>query len=178
MEQVVTREVLIDGLTAKSYNLTQKEIAFYAKKLQEDAKVFLQKNFGLELKIPIFISNRFKRLGGGFTHTRSGIPVDITISGKQIKYSTMDENGYENILDILYHECVHYALCVLGKDFDDGSKEFEETLARLNVPSSGTTRESKIMSTKSLSYYTIGNYTSYDYQALYKVTINLKEKAE
>lgn len=161
-------EILANGLE-KNYNLNKKEMAFFTDKLTMDAKEFLHKNFNLDLNIPIKICNRVKNRYGGFC-TRGGIPIKIVISGKQMKLALMD-NNYETIQDILYHELVHYALCTLGKEFDDGSKEFEMTLANLNVPSSGVTNENRVYSTKNLSYYKLVHYNTWESYDLLKVTI-------
>lgn len=163
-------EILANGLK-NNYNLNKKEMAFFIDKLTMDAKEFLHKNFNLDLNIPIKICNRVKNRYGGFYHTKDGMPIKIVISGKQIKLSMMDANGYEVIQGMLFHELVHYALCTLGKDYDDGSYDFEMTLANLNVPSSGVTNENRVYSTKNLSYYKLVHYNTWESYDLLKVTI-------
>lgn len=107
--------------------------------LEEIAKQFLIENFNLKLNIPIRISNRMSRTLGNFRvmeNTITGVKraKDIAISGNLLKhYKT------EDVVDTLKHECVHYALFMLGKPYQDGQHYFEKTLKQLGVSSTQTT---------------------------------------
>jgi len=102
------------------------------------ANDFLLENFNLELSVPVKISGRLTATAGYFQwkikkSTKERIPVNITLSKNLILY-------YDNkdIIETLYHECVHYALFVLGEPYKDGDHHFESTLTRLGVPRTGT----------------------------------------
>lgn len=95
-------------------------------------KNFLKKNFDLELTVPVEINNRLTRSLGRFVHT-SATPEKIEVSRSLIKYHTKEE-----MMDVLYHEAVHYACFVMSKPFHDGDRYFEETLKRLNVSPTNT----------------------------------------
>lgn len=105
--------------------------------LTKVAKHFLAKEFGLELVVPVKVSGRMKNLLGVFHYERgTNNPVSIKIAEGLVK-----EEGRElDVIDVLKHECIHYALCVLGKPFSDGDKEFIDTCNRLGV---GLTRTLK-----------------------------------
>ena len=105
------------------------------------ARNFLQKEFGLELTVPVKVSGRMKDLLGVFYYERdndngSNNPLSIKIAEGLIK----EEGREHDVIDTLKHECIHYALCVLGKPFSDGDKEFINTCNRLGV---GLTRTTK-----------------------------------
>lgn len=100
------------------------------------AREFLDKEFGLELDIPIFVSNKLKRTFGYFQY-RKGVAWKIEISQELI-----DTHPKEVVIDVLKHELVHYALFELGKPWRDKDRYFKETLDRLGV-SRTRTYESK-----------------------------------
>lgn len=113
---------------------TQTHIA----QLETYAKQFLKDEFGLNLDVLIKISNRMSKTLGYFqtgTNRTTGQtrPLNITISGNLIKHYTQEE-----VLDTLKHECVHYALYMLGKPYRDGQAYFENTLKRLGIGSTRT----------------------------------------
>lgn len=56
--------------------------------------------------------------------------VRIVVSTRLINYYDFDE-----ILSIVKHELVHYAMALLGRGFKDGDHDFESELKRLNLPS-------------------------------------------
>lgn len=91
------------------------------------AREFLEKEFGLELDIPIFVNTKMKRTFGYF-RIRKGISWKIDISKELI-----DTHPKEVVIDVLKHELVHYALFELKKPFRDKDKYFKDTLDRLGV---------------------------------------------
>lgn len=97
------------------------------------ANDFLQENFNIELSIPIRLNGRLKRNLGRYLCLSDGTPLRIEIAKDHIKYYTQKE-----VVDTLKHECVHYALHMLGLPFGDGDDYFEDTLKRLGVCSTGT----------------------------------------
>lgn len=95
------------------------------------ARKFLAENFGLTLEIPIRISKRMKSKLGVFQikyQKKQVVSKEIVMS-----HTFLVNNSREIILDVLYHECVHYALYTLKKPYRDSDCEFTETLERLGI---------------------------------------------
>lgn len=108
--------------------------------LEAVANEFLEENFNLGLYVPLEINNRLTSTLGRvtievFRHTKEVKPVRVSLSGKLVKYASR-----EHVIDILKHECIHYALVMLNKPYNDNDSEFIETCSRLNVSLSQTTR--------------------------------------
>ena len=106
--------------------------------LEEVANEFLEENFNLSLNVPIRISKRMTSTFGSFIRTINNFTgitkeKEIVLSYNLIKYQS-----YETTIDVLKHECVHYALFKLDKPFKDGQVYFENTLRRLGVSSTRT----------------------------------------
>lgn len=101
------------------------------KELHYQANKFLEDNFGLTLEIPIRISTRMKSKLGAFQikyQKQQVVSKEIVMS-----HTFLVNNSREIILDVLYHECVHYALYTLQKPYRDSDREFTETLERLGI---------------------------------------------
>lgn len=100
--------------------------------LEKIANDFLIDSYGLTLDIPIVRNNRLRTTLGVFISYKGNIaPARIEIAGKVFEYAQ------ESVLiDILKHECVHYALRELNKPYSDGDVYFESELKRLNVGAS------------------------------------------
>ncbi len=99
--------------------------------LHSCARKFLAENFGLTLEIPIRISKRMKSKLGVFQikyQKKQVVSKEIVMS-----HTFLVNNSREIILDVLYHECVHYALYTLKKPYRDSDCEFTETLERLGI---------------------------------------------
>lgn len=58
---------------------------------------------------------------------------EILVSNRLIKYYTFEEQ-----LEVIYHELIHYALMIQGRDYRDGSPEFENELKKHNILSTET----------------------------------------
>ena len=101
------------------------------KTMTDYAEQFCSKNFNINLMIPIRISSRMKNKLGAFvvkTKNRKIISEEIVISK-----SFVDNNSKAVILDVLYHECVHYALYKLGLPYKDQDQYFKDTLKELGI---------------------------------------------
>lgn len=99
--------------------------------LHSCARKFLAENFGLTLEIPIRISKRMKSKLGAFQikyQKQQVVSKEIVMS-----HTFLVNNSREIILDVLYHECVHYALYTLKKPYRDSDREFTETLEHLGI---------------------------------------------
>lgn len=117
-----------------------KKQAEYITKLTQYAHNFLNDNFNIELMTSIKFNNRMKSsLGLTELFTSTNECNGIYLSGELFNISTFDDT-HEYLYDTLKHELVHYALYILNKNYNDGSKDFEDTLKRLDIGSSGTTK--------------------------------------
>lgn len=104
--------------------MSQQEIEKYCRE-------FLKDNYNLELSIPVKINPRLSSTLGRFVHYDGwGSPLHLEFS-KKFLTSGKDKD----IIDVLRHECIHYALYVLKKPFIDGEKYFEDELIKHGVPS-------------------------------------------
>jgi SprT-like protein len=101
-------------------------------KLTVYAYNWLITEYGIELKIPIRISKRLKSTLGYFKH-QNKIPLEI-----QISYDFVNYQDDETILDVFKHELIHYVCFITGKQYKDGSKDFENELKRQGVSSTRT----------------------------------------
>lgn len=123
--------------------------------MEKYARNFLKLHFDMQLGIPIVIDGRLTRAGGSY-HYNGKNGLRIKMSERFVACALMDEEeGLEAILDVLGHELVHYAVHMQGKPFSDGNKEFEETLAKLNIGASGTTPTNKIKTKKKNTWYEV-----------------------
>lgn len=98
--------------------------------IHKEADKFLRDNYDINLNIDICINSRLKKCTGRFV-TISGVSNNIDISRDLLLYENKDK-----ILDTLYHELVHYALCSKYSDgYKDGQELFEAELKRLKITS-------------------------------------------
>ncbi|WP_240339790.1 SprT-like domain-containing protein [Halobacillus ihumii] len=104
------------------------------KQLFEAAEKFLFDNFGMAIEVPIEINKRLKSTFGYFQFSGNQ-PKKISMS-----YEFVKNQPNKIVLDVLYHECVHYALFMQGKPFHDGDVTFKRTVDRLGVSRTGTYR--------------------------------------
>lgn len=104
--------------------------------LVECANNFLKENYDMELTVPIKFNTRLKSVFGRYKYKKligEISPVVIEMSTNFLVHSPR-----EQIIDVLKHELVHYALSVKGKPFADGHPVFENELKRLGVCSTHT----------------------------------------
>ena len=126
-----------------------------SKKLTIYANNFLQTNFNIELYAKIYFNNSLKQVKGRtiFESNKEGYN-EIELSGELLNLSLLDPKKYDYLYDVLNHELVHYALYVLNKKFSDGEDDFENTLRKLNIGSSGSTKDYKKFGNKVREYRT------------------------
>lgn len=173
---VIKKELVKDMATFnKIGKLTKKEKEKFTKEMEIYAQNFLKENFNMSIEIPIVIDGRLTRTGGSYHHTIKK-PIMIKVSERFMYGALLDNEGVEAILDVLKHELVHYALHMQGKDYNDGQKEFEETLAKLNIGSSGATASKKRLSKKRNVWYSV--YDLYYNGVLDKVQLQKHTKKE
>lgn len=102
-----------------------------SQKLEIYANEFLKKNFDISLEIPLRVSKRMKSRLGAFQIKYRG--NNVLSSEIVISYNFISHNQRDTILDVLYHECVHYALYTLGEPYKDSDRTFLNTLKRLGI---------------------------------------------
>lgn len=105
------------------------------------AKDFLEKNYDLPLNIPIQRNNRLRSSYGRFVYNQDANPLRIEIAGLMFDYASDDI-----IYNVLRHECIHYALFVLGKAYQDGADDFEAALIAHDAAASNTLKIGKFYS--------------------------------
>lgn len=102
------------------------------------ARNFLKETYQMELTIPIIRNNRLRTSLGRFVVSHDQKPLRIELSGKVLTYGTR-----ATIRGVLFHECIHYAFFVQGKNFTDGDPEFEAELLKHRAPRTETLKVGK-----------------------------------
>ncbi len=104
--------------------------------LENYANEFLQKNFNLSLAVPVRISKRMTAKLGAFQikYKNSKVIVEEIV----MSHNFVIHNAAPTILDVLYHECVHYALYATGQPYRDSDRTFTDTLKRLGISKTQT----------------------------------------
>lgn len=106
--------------------------------LERHADDFLIRAFDMPLGIRIRISKRMKSKLGAFRikYVRGNKnPQDMEIV---MSHEFVQNNPDDIILDVLYHECVHYALFATGQPYRDSDPVFIRTLDRLGISKTRT----------------------------------------
>lgn len=98
------------------------------RKLKEFAKDFTQTHYGVDFHIPIKMNGRLTTTLGRFLRTPTK-SVQIELSKRLLE--NYDE---EEILGILKHELIHFALFELGRPHLDGEVLFEMELEKHGAP--------------------------------------------
>jgi SprT-like protein len=103
-------------------------------RLEEEARKFLMEAYGLELTVPVEVNGRLKSTYGRFVYQPRGRqPLRIEMGKNYIEHQE-----WKTIYETLKHECIHYALFVLGKPHRDGHPVFEAELQKHDSHSTGT----------------------------------------
>lgn len=100
--------------------------------IRKYARMFLKEEYNIDLNIPVELNGRLSLSLGRFTHT-SKKAIKMDFSKNLVKYYDMEE-----ILGTIKHECIHYALFLKNKPFDDGDEYFEKELKKHGAPSTHT----------------------------------------
>lgn len=134
------------------------------KELEEHAEAFLQKNFGRGLNIPIQFNGRLLTTMGRF-RTQSNEALDIEIAKFVIEH-----NADKLVLDVLYHECVHYALYEKDVPFTDEDQNFTDKCIELGVILTRTT-----IPVQMKHHYTCDCKTDFEFK--FRTRVNARCKA-
>ncbi|WIG31200.1 SprT-like domain-containing protein [Bacillus pumilus] len=105
-------------------------MAVSVEELITEAERFLAENYDMKLGIPIKRNNRLRNTLGWFQHSDRDGALDIEINGKLMDYASRTE-----VIDVLRHELIHYALYSTGRSYQDGCVEFEDELKKHVVSS-------------------------------------------
>lgn len=96
------------------------------KEIENFCKMFLKEQYDLMLVIPVKINSRLSSTLGVFFHGKGrNKPNRIEFNKK-----FMENGSTDDIIQVIVHECVHYALYMLDKPYNDGDSYFEEELIR------------------------------------------------
>lgn len=99
---------------------------------------FLEKEYGLELSIPVKLNGRLKRALGRFiTIRKNGVRVAHELDFAK---DLVNNGTIQQIKDVARHEAIHYAMFKLGRPYEDGQEEFEAELRKHNASSTNTLR--------------------------------------
>lgn len=103
---------------------------------EQTAKEFLRENYRQPLTIPITRNNRLRSSLGRFVYDRDQRAIRIELAGFLLDYGAQS-----TIIDVLKHECIHYALFEKGLPHRDGEAYFEKQLQLYGV---SRTKELKV----------------------------------
>lgn len=104
-------------------------MAMTLSQLNRHANKFLGENYGMKMEIPLKLNGRLSVACGRFRHYNvAGRPLDVELNKKFV-----ENNADDVVLDVLYHELVHYALYMKNRDYRDGQSDFENELKRLGI---------------------------------------------
>lgn len=92
--------------------------------MERECRKFIKEAYGLELDIPVLINNRLSRALGRFIR-KGDRAYKIEFAGILVNNATD-----EQIISVLKHECIHFALFKLGRAFRDGQSDFENELRK------------------------------------------------
>lgn len=97
--------------------MIERELKLYASQ-------FLKNTYDIDIDVPVKINHRLRSTYGRFV-LRQGKPYSIEIAS-----FVMDYADAPVILDILRHECIHYALFKKKLPYKDKDKLFKQELLR------------------------------------------------
>jgi SprT-like protein len=104
------------------------------RRLIMEARNFLKNAYNLELNIPVRVNGRLRSTYGRFIcHPTGRIPIAIEMSKNYIKHQ-----DWKTVYETLIHECIHYALFVMNKPYNDGHPVFEREIQKHGSHSTGT----------------------------------------
>lgn len=96
---------------------------------------FLEREYGIELSVPILINNRLDTTYGNvkfYTDLEGNIKgVDCI----EFHPGILKSNRYHVINNLIKHEAIHYALLVQNKGYGEDDEDFVNELIRHNVDS-------------------------------------------
>ena len=94
---------------------------------------FLNENYGLEFNVPLVINGRLKVTYGRFRYQINRFTGEKKAVSVELNKTFIISNGKDDVLNILRHELIHYALFMLGKPHSDGEAYFERELKKHNT---------------------------------------------
>lgn len=100
---------------------------------------FLQENYGIDWNNELYLMPYHTDVSGQFLveleHVTKKPMRTVIYLNEEIAYACLEYNAYEIAFGVLKHELVHYAMFVLGKQYNDGEDDFEQELKRLRIDS-------------------------------------------
>lgn len=94
--------------------------------VEKYCKAFLKEQYNIDLYIPVKFNSRLTRtLGVFYYNAEKKTPSRLEFSKK-----FMENGKKEDIIKVIKHECIHFALFMLGKPFKDGDPYFESEIIK------------------------------------------------
>lgn len=103
------------------------------------AQRFVEEHYQIDFSIPIKRNNRLSASLGRFVYSNRGAS-HIDLAGFLLVYGDPTV-----VIDVLKHECIHYALYEQGLPHEDGNPLFEAELKKHHVSSTFTRKVGKYM---------------------------------
>lgn len=108
--------------------MTTTDIKMNQEQIEKYARRFLSTAYDMGLSIPIAINPRLSSTLGQFIYnTKNNRPVRLEFSKKYLM-----KGKIEDIKKMIKHECIHYAMFMMNKPYDDGDPYFEAELKKHN----------------------------------------------
>lgn len=131
--------------------------------IENYCRYFLKEHYGIDLSIPVNANSRLTRTLGKFVFNSE------THEAARLEFSKkfmLSEKPSGDKIKVIKHECIHYALFLTGKPYNDGDPYFEGELVKHDS-----------ISTNSISFRTERNIRVYECHCrehLYSQTISAK----
>ena len=104
------------------------ELQMNQEQIEKYARRFLSTAYKLGLCIPIVINPRLSSTLGQFLYNKTNNrPVRLEFSKKYLINGNLND-----IKKMIKHECIHYAMFIMNKPFNDGDPYFEAELKKHN----------------------------------------------
>lgn len=102
--------------------------------IQDKCEEFLKEEYGLHLDVPIIINKKLKNTYGRVNYFIN-CKEEVIVKSIEFHEGILKTNRYDEINNLIKHECIHYALIKNKKGFKDRDNDFKEELLRLRVGS-------------------------------------------
>lgn len=112
----------------ETFERTEEEIQEIFSHLKSFSEIWVREEFNIELVVGIELNGRLKKALGRFLSHGPQMPISIELQKNLLKFYS-----YEEIVDVLKHELVHYSLCYLGLPYKDKDSWFISSCLNRNI---------------------------------------------
>lgn len=102
--------------------------------IEDKCRVFLKEEYNIDLDVPVIVNNKLKNTYGNVNYFIN-CKEDVIVKSIEFHGGILKTNRYDNINNLIKHECIHYALIKQKKGFKDTDLDFNKELERLGVGS-------------------------------------------